>query len=334
MRRIQRRRFVIATGALLAAALAKAQTGSRPRRIAFVNTTSPLSELVGPEPAHPGFRALLHALRALGWIEGHNLLIDRRSAEGHFERAPAIFSEVVQRGAEMIITVGGGFVRAALKAAPGVPIVMMAIGPDVKDIVPNYSHPGGQITGVTVEVGSEFEAKRLQLLKEMLPGARSVAFLAVQVATSGTLVDESLLKAAQALGLVLVPAEWSGNTFDAALSLIKLRRPDALLVGPQAPHYAHRAQIVEFARKMRLPDFHAYQEAVDSGGLASYGVDIGDMWYKAAGQVDRILKGAKPGDLSIQQPTKFLFTINLRTAKALGIKVPQSILLRADTVRE
>ena len=141
-------------------------------------------------------------------------------------------------------------------------------------------------------------------------------------------------EAALALGVELVDAEWSNNMFDAAFKLIEARRCDALLVQQLAPHWARRAEIVKFARRVRMADFHAYAESVEIGGLCSYGIDIGDMFRKKADYVDRILRGAKPGDLPIEQPSKFELAINLKTARMLGLTIPQSVLVRADRVTE
>jgi putative ABC transport system substrate-binding protein len=326
--------MLIAAGSLLAAPLAWAQTGGKARRIAFVNTTSPLAEITGPEPSHPGFRAFTQELRARGWIEGQNLVLDRRSAEGRFERASAIFTEVALGGAEVIFTNSAGFVKAAMKAAPAVPIVMIASLAVEEGIVGSLARPGGNVTGVTADVGATLHAKRLELLKAMLPRANRVALLTTQVATAGALGVAAMHERARALGIELFDATWSDNTFDAAFKLIEAKRPDAVLIHRVAPHYARRAEIVSFMQRARLPDFHGYREATEIGGLSSYGTDVIDQHRKAAGYVDRILKGARPGDLPIEQPSKFELAINLKTAKALGITIPQSILVRADKVIE
>lgn len=334
MSQARRRRILIAAGALLAAPLAWAQTGVRMRRIAFVNTTSPLAEITGPEPAHRPFRAFFHELRARGWIEGKNLVLERHSAEGRFERAPAIFAEVAQAGAEVIVTSSTVFARAAMKAAPKVPIVMTGSSPVEAGIVQSLARPGGNVTGLTLDVGPEFHAKLLELLKDTLPKAHTIAFLTTQIAGAGTLAKAAIHDAARTLGFELFDAVWSSNSFDAAFKLIETKRPDAVLVQQIPQHYARRAEIVNFARRMRLPDFHVFFEATEIGALCSYGVDLSDLFRRQAGYVDRILKGAKPADLPIEQPSKFELAINLKTAKILGIKFPQSILLRADRVIE
>ena len=332
MGHFRRRQFLVATSTLLAAPLVWAQTGGRVRRVAFVNTTSPLAEITGPEPSHPNFRALVQELRARGWIEGQNLVLDRRSAEGQFERASAIFTEVAQGGAEVIFTVSAGFVKAAMRAAPAVPIVMVAQSPVEEGIVRSLARPGGNVTGVTTDVGASLHAKRVELLKAMLPKANRVALLTTQVAGSGALGVAAMHERARIVGIELFDAVWSNNTFDAAFKLIEAKRPDAVLVQRTSPHYARRAEIVSVMQRARLPDFHGYREATEIGGLSSYGPDIIDVWRKAAGYVDRILRGARPGDLPIEQPSKFELVINLKTAKALGITIPQSILVRADVV--
>jgi putative ABC transport system substrate-binding protein len=333
MSRVLRRQILVAAGALLASPFVRSQGGDRKRRVGFVNSTSPLTEHLGPEPAHQPFRGFLNELRALGWIEERNLVLERRSAEGEYHRAPAIFSELAQAGVEVIVTVTPALTKAAMKAAPTVPIVMIASSPVEEGIVQGLARPGGNVSGVTVDVGPEFHGKQVELVKDVLPKAKSVAFLMTRALGGGTL-GMATHGAARALGLDLFDAEWADNRFDAAFKLIEARRPDALLVGPLAPHFARRAQIVDFARKMRLPDFHGYAQAVEIGGLCSYGVDHVDLFRKTAGYVDRILRGAKPADLPIQQPTRFELAINLKTAKLLGIKFPPMVLARADHVIE
>jgi putative ABC transport system substrate-binding protein len=334
MSRVRRRQILVAAGALLASPFVRSQGGgARMRRVAVVLTTSPVAEMAGPEPAHKVFRAFLNEMRALGWVEGRNLVLERRSAEGEFQRAPAIFSELARAGVEVFVTVGVLLTNAAMKAAPTVPIVIMASSPIEEGIVQSLARPGGNVTGVTVDVGPEFHGKQLELVKDVLPKVKSVAFL-IAPGWGGEVLVKAAHGAARALGLDLFDAEWADNRFDAAFTLIEAKRPDALLVQVRAPHFGRRALIVDFARKMRLPDFHPYGEAVEIGGLCSYGVDLSDLFRKMAGYVDRILRGAKPAELPIQQPTRFELAINLKTAKLLGIKFPPVVLARADRVIE
>jgi putative ABC transport system substrate-binding protein len=331
---IRRRQLLIAASAMLAAPFAASQP-ERMRRVGFVFSTSALSEMAGPEPVHPLARAFLREMRALGWIEGRNLALERRTAEGDVQRAPAIFAELAQAGVEVLVSPTTSFTRVAMKATPTVPVVMISSSPVEEGLVQSLARPGGNVTGVTVDVGPEFHPKLLELLKEVLPKAKSVALLTTQ-GFGGIVLMKAIRGAANAsgLGIDMFDAEWSDNKFDAAFRLIEARRPDALLVPGISPHYARRTAIVDFARKMRLPDIHYYKDAVDAGGLCAYGVDQADLFRKMAGYVDRILRGAKPADLPVQQPTRFELAVNLKTAKQLGITFPPAVLVRADRVIE
>lgn len=317
---------------MLAAPFAGSQPG-RIRRVGIVFATSPLSEMAGPEPVHPLARAFLKEMRTLGWIEGHNLVLERRSAEGDFRRVAGIFSELAQAGVEVLVTTNSPHTKEAMKAAPAVPVVAVVASPVEGGIVQSLARPGGHVTGMTTDVSPEFHGKQVELIKEVLPKAKSVAMF-VEIEFAKHVIAKAIRDAARALGLDLFDAVWADNRFDAAFKLIEARRPDALLVPNQAPHYARRAEIVEFARKIQLPDFHHYTEASAVGGLCAYGTDNADLFRKVAGYVDRILKGAKPADLPVQQPTRFELAVNLKTARLLGITFPPAVLVRADRVFE
>jgi putative ABC transport system substrate-binding protein len=210
----------------------------------------------------------------------------------------------------------------------------MVSSPVEGGIVQSLARPGGHVTGMTTDVGPEVHGKQVELIKEVLPKVKNVAFL-IEIGYAGLAMVKAIRDGARARGLDLFDVAWADNRgFDAAFTLIESRRPDALLVPALAPHFARRAQIVEFARTMRLPDFHYYLEAAAVGGLCAYGVDIVDLFRKVAGYVDRILKGAKPADLPMQQPTRFELAVNLKTAKQLGITFPPAVLVRADRVIE
>ena len=334
MSRVRRRQFLVSMGAFLSAPLACAQAEGKLRRIAYVAPVTPLAEMSGPEPSNPNFRAFLVRLRALGWIEGKNLLLDRRTTEGRYELAPAIFSELVKKDTEVIVVVGAYFTKLALGVTRSVPMVMAgATNPVEEGIVPNLANPGGNVTGVAMDAGPDFHAKRVEMVKEILPTAKQVALFASQTEWNHVKTD-AMRSAARAIGLELYQAAWSNNTFDPAFEQLKRKQPDALLFGLAPPYFARRAQIVEFARKMRLPDFHAYRQAVEIGGLCSFGVDVAEINSRAAEYVDRILKGVRTADLPVIQPTRFETALNLKTAGALRIKVPPSMLLRADLVIE
>ena len=330
---ISRRAFIAGVASILAVPLAaEAQQAGKVYRVGLIFTTSPVSEMAGSEPVHPSARALLHGLRALGYVEGQNLILERRSAEGRFQLFGDIVAELVRIKADVIVTPGDLMPRAAKAVTTTVPIVMVtSVDPVGEGLVQSFARPGGNITGLTLAVGPEIEAKRLELLREMLPGVSRVAYLGSKEdkdweSPSG----KSLLTAAQALGVTLVLAEHTPHQFTEAFTLISRARVEALLVSPSPAAFADRALIVDFATRARLPSMFAFRESVTLGGLMSYGVNVADNFRRAAGFVDKILKGTKPADLPVEQPTKFELVINLKTAKGLGVTIPRTLLGRAD----
>ena len=335
---LERRGFMaMIAGGLLAAPLgAQAQQPGKVYRVGLIFNTTPVSELTGPEPVHPSTRVLLQGLRALGYVEGQNLILERRSAEGRFEQLGDKVAELVRLKADVIVTVGDVMARAAKAVTTTVPIVM-AVGfdPVGEGLVQSLARPGGNITGLTLMVGPELEAKRLELLKAMLPGVSRVAYLALTSKEFNeweSLYGKSVRTAAQALGVTLVLAEFTTRQYTDAFTRISRARAEALFVSRNPWAYADRALIVDFATRTRLPSTFHIREAVELGGLMSYGVSLADNFRRAATFVDKILKGAKPGDLPVEQPTKFELVINLKTAKALGLTIPPSLLARADEV--
>ena len=322
----------LAFGILLAPLAADAQPAGKVYRVGLILTTSPVSEMAGPEPVHPPTRAFLHTLRSLGYVEGQNLVFERRSAEGKFERFTEIVAELVRLKTDVIVTVSTPLAQAAKQVTTTVPIVMaISLSPVEAGVVASLARPGGNITGLTTNTGPEIEGKRLELLKDALPKISRVAYLRMKTDWEGP-TGESVKAAAKALNVTLLHAEHTPNEYSSAFAVIARQRPDALLVTDSPPAYAHRRLIVEFAVKNRLPGMYPWREPVEAGGLMSYGVSVSDLFRRAAGYVDKILKGAKPADLPIEQPTKFELVINLKTAKALGLTIPQSILIRADEV--
>ena len=331
---MERRTFIgtVAGGLLTAPLAAEAQQAGKIYRVGLIFDTSPVSEMAGPDPVHPGAKAFVHGLRALGYVEGQNLILERRSAEGKFERYADIATELVRLKVDVIVTATNRMTQQAKAVTTTVPIVMaVSTDPVGAGIVKSLAHPGGNITGLTLYVDPEIEAKRLELLKETLPGASRVAYLGLKEDWEAPW-GKRVRAAAQVLGLTLVLAEHTPNEYADAFTLLRRVRPDALFVSPYAPEFTHRKLIVDFATRSRLPSTHAYREAVELGGLMSYGVNVTDLPRRAAAYVDKILKGAKPSDLPIEQPTKFELVINLKTAKALGLTIPPSLLLRADEI--
>jgi putative ABC transport system substrate-binding protein len=293
--------------------------------------------MAGPEPLHPLARAFVQGLRSLGYVEGQNLILERRSAEGQFERFGDIVAELVRLKADVIVTTGSLMTRAAKAVTPTVPIVMASTTADPvgQGLVQSLARPGGNVTGLTTLVGPEIEAKRLELLRETVPGVSRIAYLASKQEkeweSSG---GRSVQTAAQAMGVRLVQAEFTPRQYSDAFALISRARAQALFVSGGAVAYADRSLIVDFANRTRLRSIFAYREFVELGGLMSYGVNAADLYRRAATYVDKILKGAKPADLPVEQPTKFELVINMRTAKALGLTIPPAVLVRADELIE
>jgi putative ABC transport system substrate-binding protein len=333
--RLKRRDFITLLSGAAAAwpFAARAQQTGRVYRVALVFTTSPVSELVGADPIHPLARSFVQSLRTLGYVQGQNLELEHRSAEGKFERFPAIMRELVAIKTDVIVTVANPMTRAAKDVTGTVPIVMAySVSPVEQGVVQSLNRPGGNVTGLSMNVGSEIPGKQLQLLKELIPRNSRVAFLySKEQEAEGVQSGEA---AAAKLGITLLPAEHTPTDYSNAFALIMREHPDALMVGPSAVNVANRHLLVEFATQMRLPAIYATREFINIGGLISYGVDFHDLFRRAARYVDKILRGANPGELPVEQPTKFALVINLKTAKALGLDVPDRLLALADEVIE
>jgi len=315
--------------ALLAAPLATgAQPAGKIHRIGFLGNSTPALEanLVGP------FR---EGLRELGYVEGQNILIEYRWAEGKYERLPSLVGELLGQKVDVIVTAGTPASHAVKKATTTVPLVMVAVGdPVASGLVPSLARPAGNITGLT-SMGDELEGKRLELLRELIPTLSHVAALTNSANASLKKATEVMQAVAAALHIkVLLLDIRSADQLDAALEVIAQNRPAALLVPGDRVFLTNRARIVQFASQRRMPSMHAYRELVEAGGLISFGPSYAGMHRRAAWYVDRILKGTKPGDLPVEGPTTFELVINGRTAKALGLTIAPSLLLRATQVIE
>jgi putative ABC transport system substrate-binding protein len=333
---VDRRHFLLTSlaGVVATPVVADAQQAVKVYRVGLIFPSPPVSEMAGPEPVNNGARAFIRALRAFGYVEGRNLILERRSAEGRLERFAPIVSELLSLNVDVIVVSSTSLAQRAREATTAVPIVLgVSTDPVGSGLAQSLAWPGGNVTGLTADAGPEIQGKRLELLKGAVPRASRVAFLGTKKLWD--VVYETSIKAgAQALGLTVFLAEHTPTEYTDAFTLISRERPDALFVAPSSENYAQRRLIVDFATSNRLPSVHAFREAVEVGGLMSYGVNVGDLFRRAAGYVDRILKGAKPGDLPIAQPTAFELVINLKTAKALGLTIPPSLLARADQVIE
>jgi putative ABC transport system substrate-binding protein len=311
---------------------ADGQQATKVFRVAIVSSTAPTSELTGPEPANPVAKGFVHGMRALGYVEGQNIILERLSAEGKFERFPEIFRNLVSNKVDVIVTTTNSLAQAAKDVTQTVPIVMSSsTNPVTGGLVQSLARPGGNVTGLSLDAGPEIIGKRLQLLKELVPSISRVAVL-----TYGLDFEEkqSLEVAASKLGLRLLYAWHTPGQYADAFALIGREHPDALLVPPSGPNFANRRLIVDFAATSRLPTMFSYRESVDAGGLIAYGSDLTDLARRAAHYVDRILKGANPADLPVERASKFELGINLKTAKALRLTIPPSLRQQADYIIE
>jgi putative ABC transport system substrate-binding protein len=326
-RRIGNRKYVLLAWALLLALSfpARAQPQGRVRRLGFLGNSTPVLEenLIG------SFR---EGLRDLGYIEGKNIFIEYRWAEGKYERFPALIAELVASKVELIVTAGTP-ASLAVKKATSIPLVMIAVGDPVgTGLIASLAHPGGNITGLT-SIASDLEGKRLELLREVAPKVSHVAVLWNPASPFQVVSEKELQAAAHALHIkVLSLGVKAAEELDKAFTAILKERPGALLVLADRLFLHNRGRIMNFALQNRLPGVHAYQELVEAGGLMSYGPSYAGMHRRAAYFVDRILKGTKPADLPVEQPTKFELVINLKTAKQIGLTMPPNILARADRV--
>ena len=319
------RRPLIASGLLLAAHGAMlAQTPERVWRIGV------LSLMPGPDET---FRAFTEGLRALGYGEGRNLSFEYRWAAGKVDRLPEFAKELVLLKVDVILAATGPTAIAAKRATSSTPVVMVTVPDPVgMGLVTSLGRPGGNVTGTT-NLSTDLAGKSLQLLREWVPKSTRIAILAMKGAPATPRYLELLRAAAQATGVTLVvQQENQPEALAGAFAAMQHERAQALLVQVSPFTFEHRRQIVELAAQHRLPAVFAVREFVEAGGLMSYGPSQLELMRRAAYFVDRIFKGDKPADLPVEQPTRFEIALNVKTAKALGITIPQSLLLRADEV--
>jgi putative ABC transport system substrate-binding protein len=321
---------VIAFVLVVTGAVAQAQQPKKVPRIGYLSSSDATSESTR-------FEAIRLALRELGYIEGQNIAIEYRYSEGKRDRFSELAAELVRLKVDIIVVAGGtGPIQTAKNATKTIPIVMTGGGIDPVEagLVESLARSGGNVTGLT-NLTRELRGKRLELLKEAVPKLARVAVL-YNPATSLNVheVKELLPVAARALGLTIQPWEVrDADGFERVFAALNKERPDGLYVsGGDALMRSNYKRIADFALKNRLPSVYNNREAVDAGGLMSYGADLADIYRRVAYYVDRILKGAKPADLPVEQPTKFELVINQKTAKQIGLTIPQSMLYRADKV--
>jgi putative ABC transport system substrate-binding protein len=329
---VARRTFLATwTGGLLAASrAAEAQQAAKVPRIGLLLTSL---------TANPHLRAaFLRGLHDLGYVERRNVVIEYRSAEGRTERFPALAAELVALQADVIVVPGTPGALAAKQATPTIPIVFVGVSdPAESGLVTSLARPGGNVTGLSL-LAPELVGKCLEWLKEAVPGVDRVAVL-WQPGALGERTEQDMLKGAEvtarALGMRLQFVEARGpEALDKAFSEMTKARAGALALTGNPMFITERRRLVALAARYRLPAVYPWTEGVDAGGLMAYGPNLADLFRRAATYVDKILKGAKPGDLPVEQPTKFELVINLKTAKALGLVIPESLLQRADQVIE
>jgi len=316
--------ILVAVAVLAAGVKAVAQ---QPKKVPLIGF------LCGPSLASitPLADAFRQGLRELGYVEGQSLAIEWRSAEGVNERLPNLAAELVKLKVDVILTRGTPATQAAKKATQTIPIVMTGgSDPLGTGLVTSLARPGGNVTGLT-DVYSDLGGKQLELLKEASSKVSRVAVLWDPANPGNTTWLRGMKVAAGALSLTLQPVEVQGpNDLQPAFSTVKRERARALSVLSNAVTTTYRTRIVDFAAKSRLPTMYPDREAVETGGLMSYGPNLSDMWRRAATYVDKILKGTKPADLPVEQPTKFELVINLKTAKQIGLTIPPELLARAN----
>ena len=318
----------LGSGALAWAGAVRAQAPPSVRRIGLLSGFSP-SVYAG---SYPAFRL---GLRDLGWVEGRNISIEERYAEGSHDRLPDLAADLVRLDVDVIVTTATSDALAAKKATTTIPIVMVAGGdPVANGLVESLARPGGNVTGLS-QMLQALGGKRLELLKEIVPKLSRVGVLWNPQSASATLGWKENQQPARQLGLQLHSLEArSPSELDKAFEVAIVARAGALAILPDPVISTNLRRIVDFAAKSRLPSIYQSSEFADAGGLVTYGPDRADLFRRAAAYVDKILKGARPGDLPVDQPTKLELVVNLKTAKALGVTIPQSVLLRADRVIE
>ena len=307
-------------------AIADAQQSGKIPRIGFLGNSTPALEenLVGP------FREGLHDL---GYGEGKNILIEYRWAEGKYERFPALIGELIAQKVNIIVTAGTPASLAVKKAAPSIPLVMIAVGDPIgTGLIKSLAEPGGNVTGLT-SIAADLEGKRIELLREVIPKLSHVAVFWNPASSFQVIAEKEVQAAARAFKMkVLSLGVQAPEQFDNAFATIRKERPRALLVLADRLFLHNRARIMEFTTKQRLPGVYAYLELVEAGGLMSYGPSYADMHRRAATFVDKILKGRKPSDLPVEQPMKFELVINLKSARQIGLTIPQWTVMKADRV--
>jgi putative ABC transport system substrate-binding protein len=330
MSAIPRRKFLLALGAaLFASGAANPQPREKVYRIGYIQTAT-------KEEQEHLTKAFDDALRELGYIEGRNLVVERRFADGKPERLPALAADLVQLNVDAIVTGANPVIAAAKQATKTIPVVMATSRDPVgSGFVASLNRPGGNITGLTGDPTPEVQSKRLELLKEAAPRASRAALLWNPLSPGADAYRKMVEDAAAKLGMRLYPVEVrSRDDFEGAFAAMARERADSLVVLPDPLTFTARDQVVALAAKYRLPAVYHAREVVEIGGLLSYGVSLEYQFRRAAWYVDKILQGAKPANLAVEQASTLELAINLETAKALGLTIPASLRMRATRVVE
>jgi ABC-type uncharacterized transport system substrate-binding protein len=332
---MRRRDFITALGTAATWPLAaRAQQPAKMKRIAYVHSAGNVSRI--SVSGEPFYRAFFEELSRLGYVEGQNLVVERYSGEGRTERYGELARDVVNTHPDLILAVGGRLSLDFKMATTTIPIVTMIIDPIAMGLVASIARPGGNITGVTIAGGLEIIGKRMGLLVEAMPKLSTVGYLASRPFWEdprGAAVREAAKQAGISLSPVMLSA-FDEAEYQRVFRSMEQDRADAFMVSDEPENSINRATIVELAAKGRIPAIYPFRDYVEAGGLMAYSIDLVDISRRLANLIDKILKGANPGDIPFYQPTKFALVINLKTAKALGLEMPAMLLGRADEVVE
>ena len=323
---MHRRLFIsaMACGLVTGRSGAQAQPAAKVYRVGFLTHAT-------ADQAARYFGSFKGGLRDLGYVENRNVVILARYGDGTLERLPGLAADLVRSGPDVIVTGSQPIAIAAQRATTSIPIVMIGVADPVGlGLISNLARPGGNITGLSADAGPEMGSKSIELLRELVPGLSRVGVLRHTVHPAGVGAEREAAAKRMKVAIELVEIH-NADEIEAGFARLKSLRVGAVIIG--GPFFwVHRQQVAELALRNRLPSFHAVRDFADAGLLLTYGANLDDLYRRAASYVDRILRGARPGELAVEQPTKFDLVINLRTANALGIKIPQAVMLRADEV--
>jgi putative tryptophan/tyrosine transport system substrate-binding protein len=314
---------------ILLAAVATANAQQSAKKIPLIG----ILELATPAASASQFKAFQQGLRELGYAEGKNIIVEYRYADGKLDRLPQLAAELVRAKVDVIVTRSTGSIRAAMKASRTIPIVFPSAGAPVEDgLIASLGKPGGNVTGLT-QLSAELDGKKLEILKQSAPKITQVGLLWTVGSARSDNRSRDAEPAAKALGIHLESLELKdSDDFARIFNLAKQLGVQALSLAPSPLLFTHRATIFDFLAKNRLPAMYSTRDFVEAGGLMSYGQDLMDNWRRAATFVDKILKGANPGDLPVEQAKTFEFIINLKAAKQIGLTIPQTVLAGADKI--